>query len=44
MKLLATGDLEKTLDIEEFFNAINVRNNQLIQIKKRPVDPKLHYF
>ena len=34
MKSLAIGEGEKTLDIEEFFNPINVRNNQLIQIKK----------
>ena len=34
MKSLAVSDQEKRLDLEEFFNAINVRNNQLIKIKK----------
>jgi hypothetical protein len=34
MKSLAVSKLEKTLDLEEFFNPINLRNNQPIQIKK----------
>jgi hypothetical protein len=34
MKSLAVSEPEKTLDLEEFFNAINLRNNQLIQVKK----------
>lgn len=34
MKSLAVSEQEKTLDLQEFFNTINVRNNQLIQIKK----------
>lgn len=34
MKSLAVRKLEKTLDLEEFFNPINLRNNQLIEIKK----------
>jgi len=34
MKSLAVSKPEKTLDLEEFFNPINLRNNQLIQIKK----------
>jgi hypothetical protein len=34
MKSLAVSKAEKTLDLEEFFNSINLRNNQLIQIKK----------
>jgi len=35
MKSLAVSEREKRLDLEEFFEPINVRNNQLIQIKKR---------
>ena len=35
MKSLAVSKREKRLDLEEFFKPINVRNNQLIQIKKR---------
>ena len=31
---LAVNEQEKILDLEEFFNRINVRNNQLIRIKK----------
>ena len=34
MKSLAVSEREKTLDLQEFFNPINFRNNQLIQIKK----------
>jgi len=34
MKSLAVSEPEKTLDLEEFFNTINVRNDPLIQIKK----------
>ena len=35
MKSLSVSDREKTLDLEEFFNTINVRNTDLNQIKKR---------
>ena len=34
MRSLAVSEQEKKLDLEEFFKPINVRNNQLIQIKK----------
>src|SRR6056300_465906 len=34
MKSLAVRNQKKTLDLEEFFNTINVRNDQLIKIKK----------
>lgn len=34
MKSLAVSDKNKTIDLEEFFNTINIRNNPLIQIKK----------
>jgi len=34
IKSLAVSEREKKLDLEEFFKPINVRNNQLIQIKK----------
>jgi len=34
MKSLAVSERDKKLDLEEFFKPINVRNNQLIQIKK----------
>ena len=34
MKSLAVSDQKKKLDLEEFFNTINVRNDPLIQIKK----------
>jgi hypothetical protein len=34
MKLLAVSEQKKLLDLQEFFNRINVRNNQLIQITK----------
>ena len=34
MKSLAVSKPEKTLDLEEFFILINLRNNQLIKIKK----------
>jgi hypothetical protein len=34
MKSLAVSGQEKVLDLEEFFNTINVQNNQLIKIKK----------
>ena len=34
MKSLAVSDQKKRLDLEEFFNTINVGNNPLIQIKK----------
>ena len=34
MKSLAVSKPEKTLDLEEFFSLINLRNNQLIKIKK----------
>ena len=34
LKSLAISDREKRLDLEEFFNPINVRNAALIQIKK----------
>ena len=37
MKSLAVSEREKRLDLEEFFKPINVRNNQLIQIKKNIV-------
>ena len=35
MQSLACSEQTKLLDLQEFFNRINVRNNQLIQIKKR---------
>jgi hypothetical protein len=35
MQSLACSEQSKLLDLQEFFNRINVRNNQLIQIKKR---------
>ena len=34
MKSLAVSDKNKTIDLEEFFNTIHVRNDPLIQIKK----------
>lgn len=34
MKSLAVSNQKKILDLEEFFNTINVRNDPLIQIKK----------
>jgi hypothetical protein len=34
MKSLAVSDQKKRVDLEEFFNTINVRNDPLIQIKK----------
>ena len=34
MKSLAVSDQKKIVDLEEFFNTINVRNDPLIQIKK----------
>jgi len=34
MKSLAVHEQEKRLDLDEFFNIVNVPNNQLIQIKK----------
>ena len=34
MKSLAVRNQKKTLDLEEFFNTINVRNDPLIIIKK----------
>jgi hypothetical protein len=34
MKSFAVSDQKKRLDLEEFFNTINVRNDPLIQIKK----------
>ena len=34
MKSLAVSDQKKRLDLEEFFNPINVRNTDLVQIKK----------
>lgn len=34
IKSLAVNEQKKILDLEEFFNAINVRNDSLIQIKK----------
>ena len=34
LKSLAVSDPGKTLNLEEFFNPIDVRNNQLIKIKK----------
>ena len=34
MKSLAVSNQKKKLDLEEFFNTINVRNDPLIQIKK----------
>jgi hypothetical protein len=34
MKSLAVSDRGKILDLEEFFNTINVRNDPLVQIKK----------
>ena len=35
---LAVNEQEKFLDLEEFFNRINVRNNQLIRIKKSMIE------
>ena len=35
MKSLAVSSREKILDLEEFFNKINLQNTDLIQIKKR---------
>ena len=37
MKALAVSAQEKTLDLEEFFTKINVRNDQLIKIKENIV-------
>lgn len=37
LKSLAVSEREKKLNLEEFFSPINVRNNQLIQIKKNIV-------
>jgi hypothetical protein len=37
MKSLAVSGQEKILDLEEFFNTINVENNQLIKIKKNMI-------
>ena len=34
MKSLAVHEQEKRVDIDKFFNKVNVPNNQLIQIKK----------
>ena len=34
MKLLVVSEREKKLDLEEFFKPINVRNDQLLKIKK----------
>lgn len=34
MKSLAVREQEKRLDLDEFFNRVNVPNNQLIKIKK----------
>ena len=34
MKSLAVSSKNKRIDLEEFFNTINVRNDPLIQIKK----------
>ena len=34
MKSLAVREQEKIFDIEDFFNTINVRNDQLIKIKE----------
>ena len=34
MKSLAVSDQKKRLDLEEFFNTINVRNDPLVKIKK----------
>jgi hypothetical protein len=34
MKSLAVSEQEKILDLQEFFNGINLPKNQLIQIKK----------
>jgi hypothetical protein len=35
MKSLAVSEREKTLDLQEFFNPINSRNTDLVQIKKK---------
>jgi hypothetical protein len=35
---LAVNEQEKILDLEEFFNRISVRNNQLIRIKKSMIE------
>ena len=35
---LTVNEQEKFLDLEEFFNRINVRNNQLIRIKKSMIE------
>ena len=37
MKALAVSDQEKRLNLEEFFNTINVRNDQLIKIKENMI-------
>ena len=34
LKPLAVKEQEKIFDIEDFFNTISVRNNQLIKIKE----------
>ena len=34
IKSLAVSDRNKTIDLEEFFNTINIRNDPLIQVKK----------
>ena len=34
IKSLSVREQEKTLDLQEFFNPINLRNSQLIRIKK----------
>ena len=38
MKSLAVSEPEKRLDLKEFFNTINVRTNQLIQIKESIIE------
>ena len=34
MKSLAVSDKNKIIDLEEFFNTLNIRNDPLIQLKK----------
>ncbi len=37
MKSLVVSNQEKILNLEEFFNTINVRNDQLIKIKENMI-------
>ena len=38
MKSLAVHEQEKKLNLDEFFNKVNVSNNQLIKIKKSIIE------